>query len=52
MSTIKVACWNIYYSDRLVKSGAINTATVQKTRADKVAEIIEEMDPDILGIVE
>ncbi len=52
MAKIKVACWNIYYSNRLVKSGAISTETIQKTRAGNVAKIIEKMDPDILGIVE
>lgn len=52
MPTIKVVCWNIYYSDRLVKGNAINSAQKQKTRAGNVAKIIEKMDPDILGIVE
>ena len=52
MATIKVACWNIYYSNRLVKGNAISSVKKQKTRAGNVAKIIENMDPDILGIVE
>jgi hypothetical protein len=47
MAAIKVACWNIYYSDRLVENGK-----VKGTRAENVSKIIEKMDADILGIVE
>ena len=52
MATIKIACWNIYYSNRLVKGNAINSNPTQKKRAGSVADIIEDLDPDILGIVE
>jgi hypothetical protein len=52
MATIKLACWNIYYSNRLVKGNKINPEQKQKTRAGNVAGIIQHMDPDILGIVE
>ncbi|GJM43282.1 MAG: hypothetical protein DHS20C21_01240 [Gemmatimonadota bacterium] len=52
METIKVACWNIYFSDRLVKGNSVNPDGTQKQRASNVARIIEELDPDLLGIVE
>lgn len=50
MATIKVACWNIYYSDRLVHKGEIEKSS--KNRADNVGKIIGTIDADILGIVE
>ena len=50
MDTIKVACWNIYYSDRLVENGKIKPSS--QTRADNVGQIIETIDGDVLGIVE
>ncbi len=52
MATMKLACWNIYYSDRLVKGNEINPSKTQKKRAERVAEIIKSLGPDILGIVE
>jgi len=50
MATIKVACWNIYYSDRLVANGKIKPSS--KTRANNVGQIIKTIDADVLGIVE
>ena len=54
MATIKIACWNIYFSDRLVHTyqGKLRIKPAEAARAKKVAGIITSMDPDILGIVE
>jgi hypothetical protein len=50
MPAIKVACWNIYYSDRLIENGQIKKS--QKKRADNVGKIIQAIGAHILGIVE
>ena len=52
MSTIKVACWNVYYANRLVRGNQINPDSKQNARAANVARIIKTLDADILGIVE
>jgi hypothetical protein len=50
MASLKIACWNIYYSNRLVSGDKINPQ--QKKRADAVAGIIDSLWTDIVGIVE
>lgn len=54
MATIKLACWNVYFSDRLIEGepGALKLRHDETKRANKVGKIIQEIAPDVLGIVE
>ena len=54
MSNLKVACWNIYFSHKLIEkqNGRFRVAPHQRDRAENVAEIIRSIDADIFGIIE
>lgn len=49
-----IATWNIYFSWKLVemRSGSYRIAPSQRRRAKNIAEIINDMDVDVLGIQE
>lgn len=50
---IKLACWNIYYSHKLVeKKGPRNFQIGEDKRLANIVRIIREIDPDVFGIVE
>lgn len=48
----KFACWNIYFSHKLIKKSGDNLSVDQQGRLDNIVEIIKNIDPDVLGIVE
>lgn len=52
MATLKIACWNVYFSHNLVKRVSGKWRVNQESRSDRVAEIIEEIDADVIGWVE
>ena len=54
MPSEKIAVWNIYFSWKLVetRNGVLRTTPGERKRAENVAEIINEMDAGLLGIVE
>ena len=52
MATIRIACWNIYFSWNLVKRVGNGFRLAQKTRGEAVAEIIRSLNADVLGIEE
>lgn len=54
ISTIKVACWNIYMSHRLITGtrASLRFNSKELKRTENVVNIINAIDADILGIVE
>ena len=48
----KVAAWNIYFSHKLIRKQNGQLIVDQQGRLDNVVQIIKDMDPDVLGIVE
>ena len=50
---IKVASWSVYFSHKLIDRVSGGGMTVaQQGRLDNIVEIIRDMDPDVLGIIE
>ena len=49
---LKLACWNVYFSHTLIGGDAGSHFVAQPDRADKVAEVIYQIDPHLLGVVE
>ena len=54
MAQIKIACWNIFFSHKLVskRNGKWRIHPKERTRAGNVAAIIKDIRADVLGIVE
>ena len=55
MANLKIAAWNIYFSWKMVKrnsGGRFSIPSSQSNRAEKVGEIVRDMDVDALGIIE
>lgn len=54
MAKEKVACWNIFFSWKLVekKGGKYRVVPKEKKRAENIARIIKTMDAALLGVVE
>lgn len=51
---VKVACWNIFFSHKLVEKryGRYRVTPRERDRAQNVANIIRRIDADVMGIVE
>lgn len=50
MSQLKVMCYNIEHMNRMFENNAVKPN--QRQRAQKIAGVIQKIDPDVLGICE